>query len=153
MYAGREIACRTHNRLLDPPRGVRREPESFGVIEFFGGGHKSDRPDLNEVVEVDSSAHVFFRYGHDESEVTVYEFVFCRFVAVRNTLGEFYFLVGGKKFELSEPMQKVPRRVSARSDVFRFVRFLFGVLAYDENTAFFEFFARSVHVLPRGVTV
>ena len=72
-YRARLIAERAFDRLPNPPRGLRGEFVAEPVVELVDGSHEPDVPFLNQVEEVEPTARVSIRYGHDQAEIGLHD--------------------------------------------------------------------------------
>ena len=65
----RLIGDRARDGLPDPPRGVGRELEPFGVVELLDGPDEAEVALLDQVEEQQPASEVALRDGHHQPEV------------------------------------------------------------------------------------
>ena len=63
------ISDSTSDSLTDPPCRIRRELKSSIRVEFIDGTEETNVSLLHQIEKSESTSHVFFRDGHDETEI------------------------------------------------------------------------------------
>ena len=92
-------------RLPYPPSGVGRELVALLIVELLDSLHKSEVALLDQIEEEHSLADVALRDADDESEVRLYELVFCLLVAVRHSPCELFFLFRVEQRDFSDLLE------------------------------------------------
>ena len=97
--------------LPNPPGGICRELVSLCPVKFIYGADQAGVTLLNQVQNVQASAGIFFRDGHNQSQVCLGQLVLCLLVAFGDSLGKFNFLLGRQQAHLTDFLQVHSHRV------------------------------------------
>src|SRR6188508_3446561 len=99
---GSTLLCQsTRDRLLDPPRRVRRELEAHRVVELLDRTDEPEVPLLDQVEKRHVRSRVVPRDRHDEPEVRLDQLALRRLVAQIRATRELTLLSGREQTAVS----------------------------------------------------
>ena len=151
----RLIGDRAGDRLTDPPGRIRRELESFLIIEFFHRLHQSQIAFLNEIEKEHAPADIALCNRHHQPEVGFGKPFFRGLVPVLHVLGQLDLLVRGKQRHFADIFE-IHLDGVVQADVGKrlFKQFLVPlVLVHDLNARFAQGFVNIIDLVGVGVVL